>query len=103
MSFNRKWNIFEMELWQADYFNMEVQAFIEIDEKAGTGEFQFGLVSGSIDGELAKDKFKFTWDGVDECDEVSGSGWVKLKEPDILEGAFKIHQGDKSKFLAHKA
>ncbi len=43
--FEGLWHIYEMELWDEDYFNMEVQAFIEIASK-GNGNFQFGLVLG---------------------------------------------------------
>lgn len=46
------WHIYEMELWDKDYFDMEVQAFIKI-ERSKRGEFQFGLVSGAIDGKIA--------------------------------------------------
>jgi hypothetical protein len=40
-----------MEEWDEDYFNMETQAYIEVTPQNG-GEFQFGLVTGSIDGYL---------------------------------------------------
>jgi hypothetical protein len=33
---------------------MEGQAYIKID-KRGLGDFQFGLVTGQIDGEIMKD------------------------------------------------
>lgn len=36
------WHIYEMETWDEDYFNMEVQAYIEIDSR-NLGHFQFGL------------------------------------------------------------
>jgi hypothetical protein len=55
MKFEGIWHITEMENWDEDYFNMEVQAYIEIDER-GSGDFQFGLVTGAIDGELTTDK-----------------------------------------------
>jgi hypothetical protein len=48
------WHIYEMEMWDDSYFNMEVQAYIEIDEK-GFVDFQFGLVIGQIDGEIIKE------------------------------------------------
>ena len=51
MKYTGDWRIDEMELWEADYLNMEVEAFISIDER-GDGQFQFGLVSGSIDGKV---------------------------------------------------
>ena len=83
MKFEGIWHITEMENWDEDYFNMEVQAYIEIDER-GSGDFQFGLVTGAIDGQIAIDKLgeklEFTWEGGDENDEASGSGWMRLKD-----------------------
>ena len=100
------WHITEMENWDEDYFNMEVQAYLEID-KQGSGDFQFGLVTGQIDGEIVKEqsgeKLEFTWEGGDENDEASGSGWLRLKDKDTLEGKIKFHQGDSSLFLAKRA
>jgi hypothetical protein len=57
MKFEGIWHITEMENWDEDYFNMEVQAYIEIDNR-GAGDFQFGLVTGAIDGEIATDKLE---------------------------------------------
>ncbi len=51
MKFEGTWHIPEMEIWDEDYFNMEVQAYIEVNDKR-LGNFQFGLVSGYLDGEL---------------------------------------------------
>jgi uncharacterized protein YndB with AHSA1/START domain len=105
MKFSGTWHIYEMENWDEDYFNMEVQAYIEIDER-GAGDFQFGLVTGQIDGEVVKnesgDKLDFTWEGGDENDEASGSGWLKLHDKDTLEGKIKLHGGDSSLFLAKR-
>lgn len=106
MNFSGTWHIYEMELWDEDYFNMEVQAYIEVGSK-GQGEFQFGLVSGQIDGEIVKDgeaeRFEFTWEGNDECDPASGSGWLRLQGKNDLTGRIKFHQGDSSSFLAKRA
>ena len=92
-------------MWDEDYFNMDVQAFIEIDAK-GHGNFQFGLVSGEIDGEIvqddSKERFEFTWEGNDECDPASGSGWLELKEKNTIQGKIKFHMGDSSIFLAKR-
>ncbi len=97
------WHIYEMEDLDEDYLNMEVQAYIRIG-KNSLGEFQFGLVSGQIDGRIVKhqegERFEFTWTGNDECDDASGSGWLKIKDEDIMEGEFRIHLGDSSKFRA---
>lgn len=106
MKFAGTWHIYEMEMWDADYFNMEVQAYIKINSQ-GLGDFQFGLVSGQIDGEVVREgsdeRFEFTWEGNDECDPASGSGWVRLKDKNTMAGKIKFHLGDSSKFLARRA
>jgi hypothetical protein len=106
MKLEGTWHITDMENWDEDYFNMEVQAYIEID-KRGSGDFQFGLVAGQIDGEVVKDqsgeKLEFTWEGNDESDAAFGSGWLKLKDKNTLEGKIKFHQGDSSLFTAERA
>jgi hypothetical protein len=100
------WHIYEMDMWDEDYFNMETQAYIEITPQNG-GDFQFGLVTGSIDGELednnGKERFAFTWDGAAEMDEASGSGWLQFSSKDEVEGLIKFHGGDQSTFKARKA
>ena len=99
------WHIVEMEMWDEDYFNMEVQAFISVKENR-LGSFQFGLVSGQIDGEVSKygdkERFEFTWDGNDECDPAQGSGWFEEKTEKEIMGRIKIHLGDSSAFRAAK-
>jgi uncharacterized protein YndB with AHSA1/START domain len=106
VNFAGTWHITEMANWNADYFNMECQAYIKLDSR-GSGEFQFGLVTGDLDGEVVKDKsgekLEFTWEGGDENDEASGSGWLKFKDKDTLEGKIKFHQGDSSLFTAKRA
>ena len=106
MDFEGTWHIYEMEMWDKEYFNMEVQAFITIKSDC-LGNFQFGLVSGEIDGKVVdhadKKRFEFTFEGNDENDDTSGSGWIKLKDKSIIEGEFRFHQGDDSKFLARRA
>ena len=106
MKFAGTWHITEMELWDEDYLNMEVQAYITVD-KRGTGEFQFGLVSGGIAGEVVKDdkteRFEFTWEGSDECDSASGSGWLEVQSADTLRGRIALHYGDRSMLTAKRA
>jgi len=100
------WHITEMELWDEDYLNMERQAFIEI-RPDDSGEFQFGLVRGMMDGYLEgeppEQRFAFTWDGSDEMDPVSGSGWMRLRDMDEAHGLIKIHLMDRSTFTARRA
>lgn len=105
MEFTGTWHIYEMEMWDEDYFNMEVQAYIKIDSN-NLGHFQFGLVFGNIDGKVVDyadgKRFEFTWEGNDECDPASGSGWVRIKGKGLLEGEIRIHLGDNSTFLARR-
>ena len=102
--FEGTWHIYEMESWDEDYFNMEVQAFIEIMSEC-RGRFQFGLVRGTLDiDEIGGDgRIDFTWDGADENEEASGGGWLKLKDKNTLEGKIKLHDGDSSTLLAKRA
>src|SRR3972149_10248629 len=87
MNFIGTWHIYEMEMWDEDYFNMEVQAYIKIVSN-NKGNFQFGLVTGKIDGEVVSDanekRFEFIREGNDECDPAIGSGWVRIKGKDVL-------------------
>ncbi|HVN54367.1 MAG TPA: hypothetical protein VMT46_08560 [Anaerolineaceae bacterium] len=106
MKYGGTWQIVEMEMWDETYFNMEVQAFIRV-EPNGMGEFQFGLVSGALDGEVVEtgkeERFEFTWDGQDENDPAFGSGWLQLSGKDKLQGSIKFHLGDRSAFQAVRA
>jgi hypothetical protein len=105
MNYHGTWRITEMEQWDQDYLDMEVEAFITIEEN-GNGEFQFGLVSGDMDGKIVKngkeERLEFTWEGNDECDPASGSGWLKLKNKNLINGEIKFHEGDTSGLVAKR-
>ena len=85
---------------------METQAYIEIKEN-NMGSFQFGLVSGDIDGEEvgsgSKFRFEFTWEGDDEGTPMNGSGWLKSSGQNSITGKIKIHLGDSSWLKAKRA
>ncbi len=98
------WRITAMEVWDANYFDMEVPAHITI-RKDLTGDFQFGLVQGDIDGRVdATDgvvRLEFSWSGFDENDPMSGRGWMQV-DGDQAEGRIFIHLGDESGFKAER-
>jgi len=106
MKYKGRWQIYEMEMWDADYFNEEVQAYISIG-KDGSGEFHFGYVYCELDGKVVNypggERFEFSFDGNDENDPVNGCGWLNLKDSETLEGEFRFHMGDDSTFLAKRA
>jgi len=72
------WFITEMEAWDQEYVNMEVQGHFTFN-KDGTGHFQFGLVQGDMDCRIetvsGKERIEFSWEGQDEMDSASGRGW----------------------------
>jgi hypothetical protein len=43
---------------------------------------------------------EFTWEGVDEGDQVSGRGWAALVNDETIEGHLFFHLGDDSTFRA---
>lgn len=98
------WRITEMEAWDADYFDMEVPAYLTI-RKDLTGEFQFGLVQAQLDGKIesanAASRLAFSWSGFDENDPVNGRGWLTATG-DQAEGRIFIHLGDESGFKAER-
>src|SRR5262245_42454145 len=101
------WHIVSMETWDEDYFNEEVQAFIEFEDN-GTGNFQFGYVSGYMDWRPAtrygQPAVEWSWEGGDGADgtPLTGRGWAKLEDGD-LHGLIVIHLGDESGFVAQRA
>ena len=106
MNYIDVWRITKMEIWSGDYFNMDVQAYIKVEENR-LGFFQFGLVSGQIDGEVfkygRKERFEFTWDGNDECDPAQRSDWFEVEDENRISGRIKTHLGNSSTFSAIRA
>jgi hypothetical protein len=99
------WRITGMEVWDADYFDMEVPAHITIRDDL-TGSFQFGLVQGDIDARVCEVdgtvRVEFSWSGADENDPTSGRGWLEVVG-DQAQGRIFIHLGDDSGFTATRA
>jgi hypothetical protein len=96
------WRITSMEVWDADYFDMEVPAHITILNDL-TGYFQFGLVQGDLDTRVnvidGVPHVEFSWSGEDENDPANGRGWMDVTG-DHAQGRIFIHQGDDSAFTA---
>lgn len=68
------------------------------------GDFQFGLVSGILDGDVVKtgnlERIEFTSDGQDKNAPAFGGGWLKLSGKERVSGSIKFHLGDLSAFMA---
>jgi hypothetical protein len=99
-----RWRITHMEAWEQDFVDAEVEGYFEFDRK-GSGEFQFGYVSGGMDCRPGtrdgQPCVEWTWDGSDEMDPTQGRGWAVVKG-DELHGLLVIHQGDESEFVAKR-
>ncbi|WP_275097006.1 hypothetical protein [Sedimenticola hydrogenitrophicus] len=104
-AFAGKWRIAEMEAWDQDYVNMDVPGYIRIGSD-GTGQFQFGLVSGDIDGRVEQcgdtPRFEFSWSGEEENDPACGRGWAVIENGE-LKGRIYLHLADDSAFRALKS
>ncbi|MCW8908629.1 MAG: hypothetical protein OQL28_15420 [Sedimenticola sp.] len=100
--FAGKWRIVEMEVWDQDYVDMEVSGHIHIGSD-GAGRFQFGLVTGDIDGRVEQGgntpRFDFSWSGQEENDLVCGRGWAVIENGE-LDGRIYLHLADDSAFRA---
>lgn len=99
------WRITSMEIWDADYFDMEAPAHITIRHDL-TGAFQFGLVQGDLDARVGVvdgvARVEFSWSGTDENDPMSGRGWLDVTG-NQARGRIFIHLGDDSSFTAVRA
>jgi len=103
--FAGKWRIVEMEVWDQDYVDIEVPRFIRIGSD-GTGQFQFGLVSGKIAGRVEQcgntPRFDFSWSGQEENDPVCGRGSAVIEHGE-MKGHIYLHLADDSVFRTTKS
>jgi hypothetical protein len=98
-----RWRIVEMSNWDRDAIDLVEPGFIEFTSD-GTGQLGFIAVSGWLDCRPAdrddRPGVEFTWEGVDEGDQVSGRGWAVLADDQTIEGHLFFHLGDDSTFRA---
>ncbi len=65
------WRIVWMELWDQEYIDLPGPGYIRIDND-GSGEFQFGAITGGFHTNPESACFDSTWEGSRECDEARG-------------------------------
>lgn len=92
-----------MSGWDWDAIDLVQPGFIEF-AKDGTGQFGFIVVRGWLDCRTVEREgrpgVEFSWEGVDEGDQVSGRGWAALADDETIEGHLFFHLGDDSDFQA---
>ena len=85
--------------------DMEVPGFIRIGSDR-TGRFQFGLLSGDIDGRVEQcgnvPRSDFSWSEQDENDSTCGRGWAVIENGELC-GRIYLHLADDSAFRATKS
>jgi hypothetical protein len=98
-----RWRIVAMSEWDLDVIDLIEPGFIEFTDD-DTGQFGFIAVRGELDCRPAERDGRvgaeFTWDGVDEGDQVNGRGWATLVDDETIEGYLYFHRGDDSSFRA---
>ena len=94
-----KWRITESATWPRDHLDLCGPAFLRIDVN-GTGEMAFGALTASVDGGFTASGIDFEWNGADEGDQVTGTGWADLRDDGRLEGEIAYDNGDDTTFIA---
>ena len=92
-----------MEQWDQDFVDLVSPGHITFTRN-GRGELHFGAVEVSLDCRAAAtgNRVNFSFEGFDEGDEVTGSGWAELTGKKLT-GRIAFHLGDESGFVAQKA
>ena len=96
MSLRGKWDVIETP----GYDMAGAGSYILFDENGG--EFALDCLTGSIYGACEGETVEFEWDGNDEMDTASGTGWVELRDDGSLKGEIHLHNGDDIPFTARR-
>ena len=96
------WPIHEMGNWDEDYIHMEEEASIQFKSN-NLGNLNFGLIKAQLEYIIDQEtqRGEFTFDGVDENDEVFGRGYVKVLRQ-TLEVKIFLHMSEQSTFKTKK-
>jgi hypothetical protein len=97
------WRITELKEYDDDYRDMCGPAKLKISSR-GSGSVNFGALEAEIDGkmdELDERVLRFTFEGGDEGDSISGRGYC-LVEGDKMMGRMFRHFGDEFGFKAER-
>jgi hypothetical protein len=97
-----RWRIVAADLWDRDDLDLVAPAMLVLQDD-GHGEIVFGAMEAGLDLEYGRSIVFFTWTGLDEMDEVSGSGSAELLDDGSLEIEFVYHLGDVAVLKAARA
>jgi hypothetical protein len=95
-----------MDLWDLDDVELQGPASIEFAADR-SGAFRFIAVEGWMDCRHGivegRPHVDFSWEGIDEGDQVSGRGWATLELDETLRGHLYFHLSEDSGFRAIRA
>ena len=96
MSFTGTWSVASSPDFDEDSLTEAGDPYVTLRQRSDRveGRYQIGLMNGDIDGRLdGNDHALFSFEGMDELEEVNGAGTVTL-QGDRLKFTLMYHQGD---------
>jgi hypothetical protein len=103
-SFTGKWKVISSPDFDDEYLHVETEPYIIFHERGShvEGEYHIGLQRGNIDGRLqAENQIFFSFEGMDEMDEVSGRGTIVV-QGNHLTFTLMYYMGDEYTFECEK-
>src|SRR5712692_9084136 len=82
MTFTGTWSVVESPDFDEEYLRMETAPYVTLRQSGDqvSGEYHIGLQSGDLDGRVqTPNQIAFSFEGMDEMDEVNGRGTAKLE------------------------
>lgn len=95
-----RWQITEIEGWNADYVNLLCPGHVQFDP--GGGQIEFGAVHISLECWYSATGAHFNFHGSDEGTEVWGDADADLEQDGTLAGEVRFHHGDDMPFTARR-
>jgi len=95
------WRIIDTSAWVNDYLDDLGPALLSL---TGSGDrLRMHCLLAHVKAMAVETGVSFIWMGAWECDQLSGTGSVKLDKDGRLRGRIRIEDGDESTFLAERA
>ena len=98
------WHIIHGDDFDSDFLNLVEQAYLSLTPRGG--KIAFGAMEAvlqRIPGQQKDGANLINWQGVEEGDQISGSGVLKLRKDGKLEITIAYHLGDEYSFVAERA
>ncbi len=101
MDFTGTWAVESSPDFDADYMKMVGEPYVRLRQEGDSlsGDYSIGLRNDDIDGRVeAGGRALFSFEGMDEMDEVNGTGTIAPHGDDRLTFTLMYHMGDDFSF-----